>query len=72
MNAQANVARLQEQARANRTLLMKLGAIVVGMFGFGYALVPFYDKICEAAGLRTMTFSKERRTSRRYSSEPSP
>jgi cytochrome c oxidase assembly protein subunit 11 len=54
VNAQANVARLQEQARANRTLLMKLGAIVVGMFGFGYALVPFYDKICEAAGLRNI------------------
>ena len=22
------------------------------MFGFGYALVPFYEKICEVTGLR--------------------
>jgi len=47
-------ARMDEQRRANSTLLKKLGVIVVGMFGFGYALVPFYDKICEAAGLRNI------------------
>jgi len=47
-------ARLDDQRRANTTLLKKLGVIVVGMFGFGYALVPFYDKICEAAGLRNI------------------
>jgi len=46
--------RLAEQRRSNNTLLKKLGVIVVGMFGFGYALVPFYDKICEAAGLRNI------------------
>jgi cytochrome c oxidase assembly protein subunit 11 len=28
--------------------------IVVAMFGFGYALVPFYEKICEATGLRNI------------------
>jgi cytochrome c oxidase assembly protein subunit 11 len=47
-------SRLVEQQRANIALLKKLGVIVVGMFGFGYALVPFYDKICEAAGLRNI------------------
>jgi cytochrome c oxidase assembly protein subunit 11 len=47
-------SRVAEQRRANVTLLKKLGVIVVGMFGFGYALVPFYDKICEAAGLRNI------------------
>jgi cytochrome c oxidase assembly protein subunit 11 len=46
--------RLADQRRSNITLLRKLGVIVVGMFGFGYALVPFYDKICEAAGLRNI------------------
>ena len=46
--------RLADQRRSNITLLKKLGVIVVGMFGFGYALVPFYDKICEAAGLRNV------------------
>lgn len=38
--------------RDNRVLLAKLGVIVVAMFGFGYALVPFYEKICEVTGLR--------------------
>lgn len=37
---------------ANRSLLVKLSVIVVAMFGFGFALVPFYDKICAATGLR--------------------
>jgi cytochrome c oxidase assembly protein subunit 11 len=42
------------QHRDNRTLLAKLCVIVVAMFGFGYALVPFYEKICEATGLRNL------------------
>ena len=54
MTAGATDSRLAEQRRSNITLLKKLGVIVVGMFGFGYALVPFYDKICEAAGLRNI------------------
>jgi len=29
------------QLRDNRTLLTKLVVIVIAMFGFGYALVPF-------------------------------
>jgi len=40
--------------RDNRALLGKLCVIVVAMFGFGYALVPFYEKICEATGLRNL------------------
>jgi cytochrome c oxidase assembly protein subunit 11 len=47
-------ARRIEIARNNRTLLMKLGVVVVAMFGFGYALVPFYEKICEVTGLRNI------------------
>jgi cytochrome c oxidase assembly protein subunit 11 len=42
----------EEIARRNRALLGKLGVIVVAMFGFGYALVPLYEKICEVTGLR--------------------
>ena len=38
--------------QSNRTLLVKLGVVVVVMFGFGFALVPFYDQICKATGLR--------------------
>jgi cytochrome c oxidase assembly protein subunit 11 len=42
------------QRHDNRALLGKLGVIVIAMFGFGYALVPFYEKICEATGLRNI------------------
>ncbi len=38
--------------QSNRRLLVKLGVVVVVMFGFGFALVPFYDQICKATGLR--------------------
>ena len=34
--------------------LVKLCVIVVAMFGFGFALVPFYERICEATGLRNI------------------
>lgn len=30
---------------------LKLCLIVVGMFGFGFALVPLYDLICEVTGI---------------------
>jgi cytochrome c oxidase assembly protein subunit 11 len=45
-------AHAAEVKRSNRTLVMKLGVVVVAMFGFGYALVPFYEKICQVTGLR--------------------
>lgn len=41
-------------AAANAALLKKLAIIVIGMFGFGYLLVPFYEKICQATGLRNI------------------
>ena len=41
-------------ASANQLLLRKLLVIAVLMFGFGFALVPFYEKICEVAGLRNV------------------
>jgi len=43
-----------QRLRSNRTLLLKLGTVAVAMFGFGYALVPFYEKICEVTGLRNI------------------
>ncbi len=42
------------QQHDNRQLLLKLSVIVVAMFGFGYALVPFYEKICAVTGLRNI------------------
>jgi cytochrome c oxidase assembly protein subunit 11 len=39
---------------ANRATLKKLLVVAVGMFGFGFALVPFYDTFCEATGIRNV------------------
>ena len=39
-------------ARSNRALLVRLAVVAGVMFGFGYALVPFYEKICQVTGLR--------------------
>jgi cytochrome c oxidase assembly protein subunit 11 len=41
-------------ARANQQTLVKLLVVAVAMFGFGYALVPFYRTICEALGLNSV------------------
>lgn len=38
----------------NRRLLAKLALVAVGMFGFGFALVPFYKKICEVTGINNL------------------
>lgn len=35
----------------DRWLTVKLAAITVGMFAFGFALVPLYDVFCEITGL---------------------
>ena len=37
---------------SNRALLAKLCVVVVVMFGFGFAMIPFYNKICDVTGLR--------------------
>ena len=47
------------QRQDNRTLFLKLGVVVVAMFGFGYALVPFYEKICQVTGLREIARADE-------------
>lgn len=36
----------------------KLCVIVVGMFGFGYALVPLYYAICEATGINVLALAE--------------
>lgn len=38
----------------NRTMLRKLLVISLIMLGFGFALVPFYKKICEVTGLNQL------------------
>ena len=43
-----------DHTASNRVMLRKLITIVVLMFGFGFALVPFYEKICQATGIRNL------------------
>jgi cytochrome c oxidase assembly protein subunit 11 len=44
--------RPDDAKRANRAMLVKLGVVAAVMFGFGFLLVPFYEQICKATGLR--------------------
>ncbi len=39
----------------NIKLVKKLVVIVIGMFGFGFALVPLYDVFCDITGLNGKT-----------------
>ena len=39
------------RGRANRKSARRLAVVVLAMFGFGYALVPLYDVLCEITGL---------------------
>ena len=39
---------------ANKSLLKKLIVVTCCMFGFGYALVPFYKKICQVTGINNL------------------
>lgn len=38
-------------AADNRRLLLRLAVSALAMFGFGFLLVPFYEKICEVTGI---------------------
>ena len=40
--------------RENRRLLARLSIVAALMFGFGFALVPFYQKICLALGVNSL------------------
>ncbi|NIR28528.1 MAG: cytochrome c oxidase assembly protein [Gammaproteobacteria bacterium] len=39
------------QSATNARTARRLALVVLAMFGFGYALVPLYDVICEVTGL---------------------
>ena len=38
----------------NRRLSTRLAIVALGMFGFGFALVPFYNEICVALGINSI------------------
>ena len=43
---------------ANAKMVGKLAVVVAGMFGFGYALVPIYNAICEMTGINILSLSE--------------
>jgi cytochrome c oxidase assembly protein subunit 11 len=43
------------QEHKNSRLVVKLVGIVLGMFGFGFAMVPLYDVFCDLTGINGKT-----------------
>ena len=50
---------IAERAAGNNRMLTRLSIVAVAMFGFGFALVPFYDHICRALGVNSMVERNE-------------
>lgn len=48
-----------QRRAANRAMLGKLAVITAVMFGFGWAMIPIYKKICEVTGLNVLTRTDE-------------
>jgi len=51
MNSDAQVSNKQQNAKTVRWMFL----LVVGMFGFGFAMVPLYDLLCSVTGLNGST-----------------
>ncbi len=47
------------QTQSNLLTMRKLVVIAIAMFGFGFALVPFYKKICEVTGVNSLLKADE-------------
>jgi cytochrome c oxidase assembly protein subunit 11 len=43
------------QGKSNKKLICLLALAAVGMFGFGFALVPLYDVLCDKLGINGKT-----------------
>ena len=42
----------------NLWMVGKLVVVTVGMFAFGYALIPIYKHICEATGINILSLTE--------------
>jgi cytochrome c oxidase assembly protein subunit 11 len=49
------VSEVRTTSVENRSILRKLLVVAVLMFGFGWALIPLYRKICEVTGINLLT-----------------
>ena len=47
--------RLAQPSKNSRTTVWLLALVTIGMFGFGFALVPFYNVICNTLGINGKT-----------------
>lgn len=45
--------------RENLRMVRKLAVVVIGMFVFGYALVPIYKHICEMTGINVLALGEQ-------------
>jgi cytochrome c oxidase assembly protein subunit 11 len=43
----------------NKKMLGKLAVVAVGMFAFGYALIPIYKHICEVTGINVLAIGEK-------------
>src|SRR5690606_6351845 len=48
-----------DRAKENRRLSTRLAVVALTMFGFGFALVPFYEQICVALGINRIQRADE-------------
>ncbi len=50
---------IEDQRNANQRMMRKLVVMAFMMFGFGYLLVPLYEKICDVTGLNQVVKADE-------------
>ena len=43
-----------DQSRKNRRTTLLLAGLVLGMFGFGFAMVPLYGFLCQVTGTQSV------------------
>lgn len=53
----------------NLNLMGKLVVVCLAMFGFGYALVPLYEAICEATGINVLALNERTRSDNRVTAK---
>ena len=46
------------RGKQNGLMVRKLAIIVIGMFAFGYGLVPLYRAICEVTGINILSLTE--------------
>ena len=49
------------ERRENARMVGKLAIVALGMFAFGYALIPVYKRICEVTGINILALILQER-----------